>query len=142
MALVFSVSPASDVPIYRQVIQHVYRAVALGHLKAGEQLPAVRTLAENLIINPNTVARAYQELIRDGLAESRSGVGVFISERRPIFSKEERSRRLGQSVEQLVHEAKILDFSLSDAQAALEKQWRTLYPEKSESKGNTKGDKS
>jgi GntR family transcriptional regulator len=111
MSLVFSLSPASDIPIYRQIVQHIRRAVAQGHLPLGAQLPAVRTLAESLVVNPNTVARAYQELIRDGVLESRSGVGVFVAEKvRQVFSEAERRRRLGHAIEQVL--------------AALEDQWR------------------
>jgi GntR family transcriptional regulator len=127
MSLTFSLSPASDIPIYRQIIQHIRRSVLLGHLQLGEQLPAVRVLAESLVVNPNTVARAYQELIRDGLLESRSGVGVFVAEKvRQIFSESERERRLNHAVEQLLHEAILLDIPLPDIRASLEEQWKTL----------------
>jgi GntR family transcriptional regulator len=60
VSLAFSIAPASDVPIFRQILQQVHHAVAVGRLQVGEQLPAVRVLAEELVINPNTVARAYQ----------------------------------------------------------------------------------
>ena len=127
MSLVFSLSPASDVPIYRQIIQHIRRAVVQGQLALGEQLPAVRVLAEALVVNPNTVARAYQELIRDGLLESRSGVGVFVAEKmRQIFSEDERERRMEHAVEQLLYEALLLDFSLPEVRTTLENQWKTL----------------
>jgi GntR family transcriptional regulator len=127
MSLVFSLTAASDVPIYRQIIQHIRRAVAQEQLDLGEQLPPVRTLAESLVVNPNTVARAYQELIRDGLLESRSGVGVFVAEmQRQIFSQAERERRLHHAIEQLLHEVLVLDFSLTETRAALEKQWKDL----------------
>lgn len=127
MSLVFSLSAASDIPIYRQIIQHIRRNVIQGHLKLGEQLPAVRVLAESLVVNPNTVARAYQELIRDGLLESRSGVGVFVAEKmRQVFSEAERARRLDHAVEQLLHEALLLDFPLPEVRTAVEDQWKTL----------------
>ncbi len=127
MSLVFSLSPASDIPIYRQIIQHIRRNVIQGQLQLGEQLPAVRVLAESLVVNPNTVARAYGELIRDGLLESRSGVGVFVAEEmRQVFSNAERKRRLDHAVEQLLHEALLLDFPLPDVRATLEEQWKTL----------------
>ncbi len=127
MSLIFSISSASDIPIYRQIIQHIRRAVVQGQLDTGEQLPTVRALAEALVVNPNTVARSYQELIRDGLLESRSGVGVFVAEkRRQIFSESERARRLDQAVEQLLYEALLLGFSLQETHAVLEKQWGAL----------------
>jgi GntR family transcriptional regulator len=123
MSLALAISPGSAVPIYRQIAQQIRAAIAQRHLRTGEQLPAVRPLAEELVVNPNTVARAYQELVRDGLVESRSGIGLFVLERRQIFSAEERTRRLGEAVEQLFHEALILDFPLGDVQALLEKKW-------------------
>jgi GntR family transcriptional regulator len=127
MSLVFSLSPASDIPIYRQIIQHIHRAVVQGQLGLGEQLPAVRVLAEALVVNPNTVARAYQELIRDGLLESRSGIGVFVAEKmRQIFSDNERERRIEHAVEQLLYEALLLNFSLPEIRLVLENQWKTL----------------
>jgi len=127
MSLSFSLSPASDIPIYRQIVQHIRRSVLLGQLKLGEQLPAVRVLAESLVVNPNTVARAYQELIRDGLLESRSGIGVFVAEEQcQVFSDAERQRRLAHAVEQLLHEALLLDIPLPDVRASLEEQWKTL----------------
>src|ERR1700678_3250678 len=127
MSLIFSLSPASDIPIYRQITQHIRRAVVRGQLGLGEQLPAVRVLAEALVVIPNTVARAYQELIRDGLLESRSGVGVFVAEKmRQIFSQDERERRLHQAIEPLLHEALMLHFSLPEIRAAVEEQWKKL----------------
>jgi GntR family transcriptional regulator len=127
MSLAFSLSPASDIPIYRQIIQQIHRSIVQGQLKPGEQLPPVRGLAESLVVNPNTVARAYQELIRDGLLESRNGVGVFVAEKiGHIFSEGERKRRLTHAVEQLLYDALVLDYSLPEVQAALEAQWKTL----------------
>jgi GntR family transcriptional regulator len=129
MPLAFSISPASDVPIFRQVVQQIHRAVALGQLRVGEQLPAVRTLAEILVLNPNTVARSYQELIRDGVLESRSGRGVFVTEKRQIFSQAERLRRLRHAAEQLCHEAVMLGAGLPDIREILEAKWKQIQRE-------------
>jgi GntR family transcriptional regulator len=129
MSLAISLSPASDVPIFRQIMQQVHRAVAVGRLQVGEQLPAVRVLAEELVINPNTVARAYQELIREGVLESRSGRGVFVTARRQVFSVEERSRRLQHAAEQLCHEAILLGSELPEIRTILEAKWRQLQRE-------------
>ena len=108
MSLTLSILPASDVPIFRQIMHQIQRAVAARTMEVGEQLPAVRSLAETLVVNPNTVARAYQELIREGLLESRSGRGVFVAERRQVFSQAEQLRRLRHLAEQLCHEAALL----------------------------------
>ncbi len=126
MSLGFVISPASDVPIFRQIMHQIQRAVAGRVLDVGEQLPAVRTLAESLVINPNTVARAYQELIREGLLESRSGRGVFVAERRQVFSEAEQTRRLRLLAEQLCHEAALLGASWKEVSSLLEKTWKQL----------------
>src|SRR5580698_6995367 len=126
MSLGFSISPASDVPIFRQIMHQIQRAVAARILPVGEQLPAVRVLAEALVINPNTVARAYQELIREGVLESQSGRGVFVSERREVFSDAERVRRLQHAAEQLCHEALLLGSGLPEVRATLEAKWKDL----------------
>jgi GntR family transcriptional regulator len=126
MPLAFSVSPASDVPIFRQIVQQVHRAAATGQLKSGEQLPAVRTLAEVLVLNPNTVARSYQELIRDGLLESRQGRGVFVTDKRPVFPRAERARRLHEAAGQLCNEAMLLGAGLPETREVLEAKWKEL----------------
>ena len=126
MSLAFSISPASDVPIFRQIVQQIHHAVARGKLPVGSQLPAVRTLAEELVINPNTVARSYQELIREGVLESRSGRGVFVCERRQVFSDDERVRRLDHAAEQLCHEAILLGSEMPEVRSILEAKWKQL----------------
>lgn len=126
MSLAFSISPASDVPIFRQIIQQIQRAVAVGRLQVGEQLPAVRALADSLVINPNTVARSYQELIRDGVLESHPGRGVFVSAKRQVFADSERQRRLRVAIGQLCHEAMLLDFKLPEVRTALGETWQQI----------------
>jgi GntR family transcriptional regulator len=77
--MVFRTNPASGVPIYLQLMEQVKHAVETGALRAGEQLPGIRTLAEELVINPNTVAKAYRELEHEGIVELRHGAGAFVS---------------------------------------------------------------
>jgi GntR family transcriptional regulator len=78
MPVVLTVDPRSGVPIYLQVIEQVKRSVALGVLASGEQLPTVKQLALDLTINPNTVAKAYRELERDGVIQTAPGRGSFV----------------------------------------------------------------
>ena len=106
--MLFHVNPSSGVPIYLQIETQVKNAVAAGALKRDQPMPSVRKLAAELGINPNTVARAYQELIREGLLESRAGRGVFVAERRQVFSEAEQARRLRHLSEQLCQEAALL----------------------------------
>ena len=73
-------NPASGVPLYLQLIEQVKHAIETGAMRAGDQLPSVRQMAEDLVINPNTVARAYRELEHEGIVELRHGSGAFIRE--------------------------------------------------------------
>ncbi|MFN9628581.1 MAG: GntR family transcriptional regulator, partial [Planctomycetota bacterium] len=68
------------VPIYLQVMQQIKYLVASGRLQPGDELPSIRTLAEQLIVNPNTIARAYRELESSGVVEKRRTAGTFIAE--------------------------------------------------------------
>ncbi len=74
----FNVDPRSGVPIYLQVVEQVKRAIALGTLEPGEQLPTVKALALDLTVNPNTVARAYRDLERERVIETSPGRGSFV----------------------------------------------------------------
>ena len=126
MALDIHISTGSTVPIYRQIVDQVCRAAASGAVKPDDQLPSVRELAEQLVLNPNTVARAYGELVREGVAESRQGRGVFITERRQVYADAERRRRLEAAVEQLVNEALFLGVEPPEVRDALDRRLREL----------------
>src|SRR5438045_7599926 len=77
--MLFRPNPSSGVPIYLQLMEQVKHAVETGALRSGEQLPGIRPLAEELVINPNTVAKAYRELEHEGVIELRHGAGAFVS---------------------------------------------------------------
>jgi GntR family transcriptional regulator len=76
--MLFRIHPDSGVPIYLQLVQQVLHAVETGALRAGDQLPAIRTVAEDTVTNPNTVAKAYRELEHAGVIELRQGLGAFV----------------------------------------------------------------
>jgi len=80
MGLWIQISAGSDEPIYAQVAKQISQAIAKGQLLAGDKLPAVRKLAAELVINPNTVARAYSRLEQAGLVTTRTGSGTFVSD--------------------------------------------------------------
>ncbi len=121
MKLEFNISFGTD-PIYRQIINQVQRAVATALLEPGDSLPSIRALAERLVINPNTVARAYRDLVQDGVIESRQGVGYVVAERRRVFSDAERRRRLDQALEPLIQEAFLLGLQPDEIAKALERK--------------------
>jgi GntR family transcriptional regulator len=77
--MLFRPNPSLGVPIYLQLMEQVKHAVETGALRPGDQLPGIRPLAEELVINPNTVAKAYRELEHEGVIELRHGAGAFIS---------------------------------------------------------------
>jgi DNA-binding transcriptional regulator YhcF (GntR family) len=79
MTVLLRPNPASGVPIYLQLMEQVKHSIETGALRPGEQLPGIRPLAEELVINPNTVAKAYRELEHEGIIELRQGAGAFVS---------------------------------------------------------------
>jgi GntR family transcriptional regulator len=77
---VFRINPQSGVPMYLQLIEQVRHAIELGALRTGDQLPGIRKVAEDLVMNPNTVAKAYREMEHAGLVVLRHGAGAFVAE--------------------------------------------------------------
>ena len=122
MAFEISIVTGGDVPIYRQIVDQVCRAIATGQLAPGEQLPSVRVLAEQLVINPNTVRRTYADLIRDGVLESHPGKGVFAARRRAVYTKAERLRRIDASLEAYVNDGVHLGFTPDELREVLDRQ--------------------
>ena len=80
MALWIQITPGSNEPIYIQIVAQISRSIANGELSAGDKLPAVRKLAAELVINPNTVARAYTILEQQGLVSTKTGSGTFVTD--------------------------------------------------------------
>ena len=107
----FKITTGSGTPIYRQIVEQVRLGVATGVLAPGDAMPSVRSLAEQHVVNPNTVVKAYAELVRDGVLESHHGKGFFVAEKRQVYSRAERLRRLRQALDAFVHEAVFLDFT-------------------------------
>jgi len=81
--MILKPNPSSGVPIYLQLMEQVKHAIETGAVRPGEQLPGIRPLAEDLVINPNTVAKAYRELEHEGVIELRQGAGAFVSDMAP-----------------------------------------------------------
>ena len=77
--MIFRTNPSLGVPIYLQLMEQVKHAIETGAFRPGEQLPGIRPLAEELVINVNTVAKAYRELEHEGVIELRHGAGAFVS---------------------------------------------------------------
>jgi GntR family transcriptional regulator len=78
--MLFRLNPSTGVPLYLQLMEQIRHGIETGALKAGDQLPTIRKLAEDLVMNPNTVVRAYRELEHEGIIEVRHGSGAYVSE--------------------------------------------------------------
>ena len=95
----------SGMPVYLQVVDQIKLAAASGALRAGEPLPSIRPLAEQLRINRNTVAKAYAELEAEGVIETIAGKGCFLKESRSPFSRQTRLQRLAQAIDAAIVQA-------------------------------------
>ena len=101
-------------PIYRQIVNQVRYQVSSGGLAPGDELPPIRVMAEQLLINPNTVARAYRELELEGLVEKRRTSGTFIAAAGSPLARRERLRIITDRIDSLLAEADQLGFSCDD----------------------------
>jgi GntR family transcriptional regulator len=108
------ISTKDGVPIYLQIVNQVKYLVAAGRLVPGEEIPPIRNLAEKLVVNPNTVARAYHELEREGVVAKKHGSGTYISDNGSPLARRERMRILSQRVDALLAEARHLDVPLKE----------------------------
>ena len=130
MALELTIVTGSSLPIYKQITDQVCKAIASGQLLPGDPLPSVRVVAERLVINPNTVARAYADLSRDGRVVSQPGRGLSVAQRRQILSVEERNRRLEAALEEFVRQVVFLDFEPREISRRLAEKLAGSLPEK------------
>lgn len=116
------VSENDGTPIYAQIVRQVKHLVASGRLEEGEQLPSVRRLAEQLVVNPNTVARAYRELEAADVVVARRGAGVFVAENGSRLSRREKLRILTERIDALLVEARQLGVEPETLHALLEER--------------------
>jgi len=116
----FRLDPRSGVPMYLQLKEQIKMAVAGGVLKMGDRLPPVRELAAELNVNPNTIARAYSELEKEGLLRLEQGRGTFINGKEPLLGIEERSKKMRNLIDKLLMEAYHLHISYEQ----LDKLWQ------------------
>jgi GntR family transcriptional regulator len=105
------ISSGDPVPIYLQIVNQVKYQVASGRLEPGAELPPIRALAQRLLINPNTVARAYRELQLAGVVAKRSTAGTFVSARGSTLERRERMKILATRIDALLAEAQQMHVS-------------------------------
>ena len=129
-ALMLQIATGDPRPISRQIVDGVRMKVATGELALGMQLPSVRGLAQQLAINPNTVAKAYAELTAEGWLESRQGLGLYVAAPRQRLSQPEREKRMDEAVSRFVHEVVALDYPADQALARLDLELQAFAPKK------------
>jgi len=121
--MLLHINPSSGVPIYLQIENKVKHYIASGALRPGEALPSVRQVAADLRINPNTVARAYQNLERDGVLQTVPGGGTYVAENPTGLLKSEKIRRLRPHARQMAVEGTQLRL---DPQEIIDLVWQEL----------------
>jgi len=120
------VSPSDGQPLYRQIVTQVKYLVASGRLNAGDEMPPIRTLAEELLINPNTVARAYRELEVAGILTKRQGAGTYVSAEGSPLAVEERLKILAERVDALLAEAAQMQVGLDELMDLLRQRQQAM----------------
>ena len=123
--LPFVVRFRPGVPAYEQVLYAVRKALAAGQLRPGDAFPSVRTLSQELRINPNTAHKIVGALVAERLLEVRPGIGTVVATV-PAPSRDQRRQLLVEDVERLVVDARMLSLELEDVLAAVESRWNGL----------------
>src|SRR5215216_2369783 len=116
------ISPDDGLPIYLQIVNQVKYLIASGRLTPGEEIPPIRALAQQLLINPNTVARAYLELEREGVVAKKHGSGTYISEAASPLARRERLKILQQRIDGLLVEASHLGVGFEELSSLLKQR--------------------
>ena len=120
------ISDHDGVPIYVQLVSQIKYLVSSGRMAPGEQLPPVRKLAEQLVVNPNTVARAYRELEGEGVVDCRRGAGVFVAEGVSPLARREQNRILAERVDVLLTEARQMNVDIETLVALVRRRHQLL----------------
>jgi GntR family transcriptional regulator len=113
-------NPLSGTPLYVQLVEHLKHAIETGAIKAGEQLPSVRKMAEDLLINPNTVVRAYRDLDAEGILELRHGSGVFVRE--SVSARTDVMKKAAPIIRSAVDRLESLDLAEDDIRRLIENE--------------------
>ena len=116
------ISTNDGVAIYLQIVNQIKYLVASGRLRTGDELPPIRGLAEQLVINPNTVARAYRELESAGIVEKRRTTGTYVSDQGSPLARRERVKILNERIDGLLAEARQMDIAFEDVVKLVEQR--------------------
>jgi GntR family transcriptional regulator len=123
------ISPHDGVPIYLQIVNQIKYLVASGRLAPGDELPAIRVLAERLVVNPNTVARAYRELELASVVEKRRTAGTYVSDAGSRLARRERLKIVVERIDALLAEARQLGIDTDEVVELLRQRDAILQPD-------------
>ena len=122
------ITTGDGVPIYLQIANQVKYQVASGRLVPGDEIPPIRVLAHQLLVNPNTVARAYLELERAGVVTKRHGSGTYVSDTGSPLARKERLRILSQRIDGLLAEARHLEVPAEELFKLIKERGQSIQP--------------
>jgi DNA-binding transcriptional regulator YhcF (GntR family) len=122
------ISANDGVPIYLQIVNQLKYLVAAGRLAPGEELPPIRVLAERLLINPNTVARAYRELEQAGVVTKRRTAGTYVSDAGSPLARRERLKILTERIDALLAEAGQLNVGIEEVLQLVRQRADAMQP--------------
>jgi GntR family transcriptional regulator len=126
------ISANDGLPIYLQIVNQIKYLIASGRLKAQEELPPIRVLADRLIVNPNTVARAYRELEAAGLVEKRRTAGTYVSDGVSVLARRERVKILTERIDALLAEARQMDIHFDELVKLAEQREKAMQTSRNE----------
>ena len=121
--MVIRLNPSSGVPIYLQIVEQVRHSIEIGALVEGDQLPAIRTLAEELVVSPNTVVKAYDDLEQQGLIRLRHGAGAYVETGNLAKSRLRRFREASAVVKETVRKLRSMGLSDDECRRLFEAEW-------------------
>jgi GntR family transcriptional regulator len=127
--LLLKPNPSSGVPIYLQLMEQVKHAIETGALRPGEQLPGIRPLAEELVVNPNTVAKAYRELEHEGVVELRQGAGAFVTDKAPTKKDADKVRASQAIVASAIEKMRARGMTDDEIRRLVEAELSGMYAE-------------
>jgi GntR family transcriptional regulator len=126
------ISASDGVPIYLQIVNQIKYLIASGRLKAEDEMPPIRVLAERLIVNPNTVARAYRELEAAGLVEKRRTAGTYVSDQGSPLARRERVKILSGRIDALLAESRQMDVPFDELIQLIEQREKAIQTSRNE----------
>ena len=126
------ITTSDGVPIYQQVVNQIKFLIASGRLNSGDELPPIRVLAAQLLINPNTVARAYRELETAGIVEKRLTAGTYVSEQGSPLARRERVKILAERIDTLLAEAIHMGVSIDDVMKLVQQRHNAIQSARNE----------